>query len=288
MNYEKKIKKIDNACVVFGHFDFMHKGHQEVIKTMIQKAKSKNMKSVIISIVDTSRNNMITSEEEKMYHIRNMEVDEFITYECNGELDIKEFMETTIINTIGAKMIVSGIDENYNLIEEIANERNIEIIGCELVSHRGIVITTYDIMQAFRVCNFEKILKLCGHPYTMIGKVEHGKALGRTVGMPTANLGVAENKLRPPSGVYATSCHIENEIYKGLTNIGKRPSVDDENHITIETFLLDFDKDIYDKQIVIEVQLYIRGVEKFSNLEQVQRQVEKDLNKTRIFLEQIS
>ena len=77
----------------------------------------------------------------------------------------------------------------------------------------GEVVTTAQVKEAFDKSDFDKIYDLCGHPYIMIGEVEHGKALGRTVGMPTANLGVADSKLKPPSGVYATSVQIDDEVF---------------------------------------------------------------------------
>lgn len=288
MQHKIGIEAIENACVAFGHFDTVHKGHQATIEALVQEAKATGMKAVIVSVVDNSQESILSTEEEKIYHMEGMGIDEFITYECDSEPDIAEFTKTVIIDTLGAKTIVTGKDENYEIVAGVAEENKVKVIGCELALYHGIVITTYDVRQAFMVCNFEKITWLCGHAYTMIGVVEHGKALGRTVGMPTANLGVCDKKMRPASGVYATLSHIEGETFKGLTNIGKRPSVDDDNRITIETHLLDFAKDIYGKIIVVEVQLYIRGVVKFNGLAEVQKQVAKDLSKTRTFLDQIS
>lgn len=120
-----------------------------------------------------------------------------------------------------------------------------------------------------------------------IGEVEHGKALGRTVGMPTANLGVADSKLKPPSGVYATSVQIDDEVFKSMTNIGKRPSVDDFDYVTIEAFILDFARDIYGKKIILGVRQFVRGVQKFNNLEEVQQQVQKDIQKVREVLQSV-
>ena len=145
----------------------------------------------------------------------------------------------------------------------------------------GTVITTEAVRTAFDASDFDKILELCGHPYIMIGSVEHGKALGRTVGMPTANLGVADDKLKPPSGVYATSVKIDDGVFKAMTNIGKRPSVDNYDYVTIEAFILDFARDIYGKKIILGVRQFVRGVQKFDNLEQVQKQVQKDIEKVR-------
>ena len=119
----------------------------------------------------------------------------------------------------------------------------------------------------------------------MIGEVEHGKALGRTVGMPTANLSSETDKIKPLDGVYATVVHVDDEVYKSMTNIGKRPSVDDFDYVTIEAFILDFARDIYGKTLVLEVHQFVRGVQKFANLEEVQKQVQKDIQKVREVLE---
>jgi len=105
--------------------------------------------------------------------------------------------------------------------------------------------------------------------------------------MPTANLGFSEFKLLPAFGVYGTLSEIEGKNIKGLTNIGKRPSVDNYNYVTIETFLLDFSGDLYDKTISLEIHAYIRGVKKFNNLEEVKSQVNKDLESIRAYLNQI-
>ncbi|MGO5052929.1 riboflavin kinase [Lachnospiraceae bacterium LCP25S3_G4] len=287
MEHKFSIENTGDVCVAFGNFESMHKGHISVIRTLAEQAEKLNMKSVVVSVCNTQKKEILSTEEEKAYYIRNIGVDEFITYECEEDIQLQSFIPEVLIKQLGAKVIVTGKDEKFDNISAIAKEQDVQVIACDLVEENGIVITTDDIKLAFEVCNFEKITQLCGHPYTMIGTVEHGKALGRTVGMPTANLGVGPNKRRPPSGVYATLTRIEDETYKGLTNIGKRPSVDDDNRITIETFLLDFSKDIYGKKLIMEVQLFIRGVVKFDNLEEVQNQVQKDLDKTRRFLEHI-
>ena len=122
----------------------------------------------------------------------------------------------------------------------------------------------------------------------MLGKVVHGKALGRTVGMPTANLQVPDKKIKPLDGVYCTRIILDNELFLAMTNIGKRPSVDTFDYVTIEAFILDFSRDIYGKQLVLEVHKFIRGVIKFDNLEQVQAQVQKDITEVRNLLDKIS
>lgn len=114
------------------------------------------------------------------------------------------------------------------------------------------------------------------YPITLTGKVVHGKGLGRTVGMPTANLHITDGEL-PAAGVYAGRVEVEGKIYKAVTNIGKRPSVDQDQQVTVESFIMDFEGNLYGKQMKLELVKYLRPVQKFSGLEGVLEQVKKDI-----------
>ncbi len=118
------------------------------------------------------------------------------------------------------------------------------------------------------------------------GKVVHGKALGRTVGMPTANIAADEKKL-PASGVYATKLIYDGKKLDSVTNIGRRPSVDEEKHITVETYIFDFAREIYDAEVALEIHKFIRPVMKFENLAEVQEQVQKDMLEVKKYFAQM-
>ena len=111
---------------------------------------------------------------------------------------------------------------------------------------------------------------------TLKGEVVHGKALGRTVGMPTANLRVEGEEL-PQVGVYATRIKIGEKYYNSVTNVGRRPSVDDEKHITVESFIMDFHEEIYGESVELEFVAFLRPVQKFNGVEEVSNQVKKDI-----------
>lgn len=113
--------------------------------------------------------------------------------------------------------------------------------------------------------------------YVVKGEVVHGKALGRTVGKPTANLKAEKDAVIPPSGVYASIGIIDGKRYKAVTNVGTRPSVDNDNRVTIETFFLELNEDLYGKEITLEFLGFIRPTIKFNNLEQVSEQIQKDI-----------
>lgn len=115
-----------------------------------------------------------------------------------------------------------------------------------------------------------------GGRWILTGTVAHGKALGRTVGMPTANLAADPRTALPPAGVYAAIMTLPQGRFMGLTNIGTRPTVDREDRTTIETYLFDFDRDIYGERAQLELCFFIRGIQKFKRLEEVWTQVRRD------------
>ena len=121
-------------------------------------------------------------------------------------------------------------------------------------------------------------------PLILTGKVVHGKALGRTVGMPTANLCIESGEL-PEEGVYVTTIYIERKAYASVTNVGRRPTVDCCEDITVETFILDFGQDIYGKTVELEIGKFLRPIQKFNSLAEVQMQVKKDCEEAKKYLD---
>ena len=113
-------------------------------------------------------------------------------------------------------------------------------------------------------------------PLRIAGSVVHGRGKGHKAGMPTVNLGVTEETELPPLGVYATLVYIGDRVKMGVTNVGTRPSVDNEPDVTVETLILDFDEDIYGQEITVEFHRYLRPVKKMESLEAVRLQVERD------------
>jgi uncharacterized protein YdhG (YjbR/CyaY superfamily) len=117
----------------------------------------------------------------------------------------------------------------------------------------------------------------CVPSYTFVGEVVHGKMLGRTVGMPTANMGVHPDEIKIEAGVYASRITVGGLCYRGVTNIGTRPTVDSQPTVTVETHILNFDEDIYGEIVVLEILRFIRSIQKFASLEEVKQQVQQDI-----------
>lgn len=269
---------MENTCVAFGSFESVHKGHIKVAETVAAIAKEKGLTPVIVSV--PAEGKVFTTEEEKEYLLKDTGIEALITCEA---VDAEK-----VIETLGAKIIVVGeTSKDVDAVKAAAEKGDAEVVVVEAVKVGDEVVTLDAVKAAYEANDYIKMTELCGHPYVMIGEVVHGKALGRTQGMPTANLGVADNKIKPLDAVYCTRVLLGDEVFKAMTNIGKRPSVDDFDYVTIEAFILDFKRDIYGQKLVLEVQKHVRGVVKFNNLAEVKAQIDKDIQEVREFLDNI-
>lgn len=287
--------RAEKSVVAFGSFDGLHRGHARVIKALEEAGREGQ--TLLVSL-DTGGSpleedpKVLYTEEETASFLADRSVDTMLSLPLDGGLAgmaAADFIETIICGQLGASKIVVGENIRFGkgrqgdiaLLERMAAEKGFELIRCPVVQHLGRDVSTDWIKQELLEGDLKIANHLLGRPYQIFGEVVHGKALGRTVGMPTANLQAPARKLMPQFGVYGTLSDIDGDAVMGLTNIGQRPSVDDHSYVTIETFLLDFSKDIYGKRIVLELRAYIRGVVKFPNLEAVKAQVDRDIEAIR-------
>lgn len=288
MEYLDKLVTKKNTYLAFGSFDGVHKGHLAVLEQLVKKGKDDRRETVVISCYSKAdtQEGILTTEEEKAFLIEKTGVDCMISYYMEEtDFSLQDFYETVLFGTLDAKLIVtSASQKDLAALKEYAGRYGCEVCVIDSVKYQGRMISSGLVRNYLREGLFKHLDAVCGHAYVITGEVIHGKAIGRTVGMPTANQGVLEIKCKPPNGVYATRSTIEGKHYYGLTNIGTRPSVDDLPAVTIETFLMDFDQDIYGQKLILEVFLYIRGIRKFESLQDVQYQVQKDLVQVKDYL----
>lgn len=285
---------MSNTCVAFGRFDGVHTGHRAVIKKLLDISKQ-GLTPIILSFeYDATMLNekkILSTEAEKKYLLSKNGMEVIISYkidEQNKETTPERFIKEILVDKLGAKFIVTGSgDCNINVLRECSQKFGYTLAECDTVFDDGEPVTSERIVKELAEGTLQKANQLLGHPYLIMGQVMHGKALGRTVGMPTANLRFSEYKQLPAYGVYGTLSEIDGKNVNGLTNIGQRPSVDNFNYVTIETFLLNYSGDLYDKTIALETQIYVRGVIKFNNLDQVKAQVNMDIESIRSYLEGI-
>lgn len=149
----------------------------------------------------------------------------------------------------------------------------------------GIRVSSTYIRQQLETGDMATAVKFLGHPHILSGTVVHGRKLGRTLGIPTANLRIPEGLAVPRFGVYACSCIADGKRYPAVTNIGTRPTVEG-HHITVEPWILDYEGDLYGREIILEFHYFLRPEMKFPSLEALQAEIRKNAEETRRYLQQ--
>lgn len=269
--------------IAFGAFDGFHRGHQAVIRRL---CGYEGQTPVVVSFSDDV-NPVIYTECEKEYLLQDKKVEVMVSI-SQAKVDAmtaEEFICKILISKLQMKSVVVGENVCFGSDNKdaayllgLGKELGFDVEIVPVVNYEGTPVSTDAIKQAVKDGDFAKMTKLLDHVYIMRGTVVHGKAAGRKHGMPTANLGVDENKLFPPHGVYASLSKMDGTFFRGMTNIGFRPSDDDIPVATVETWLIDFSRDIYGKGITLEVHKYIRGVKKFlGGLDEVRKQIDQDV-----------
>jgi len=285
---------LQNTCITFGNFDGLHAGHKKIFEILKQQEQNEHT-SVMFRLVNHNNQRQakcLTVEDDIRATLQESCPQIIISHPFISEVDCiepEEFIAKILSERLGAKKIVVGENCRFGkggrgdvqLLKEYAEQFEYEVIVVDNVCNNNDIITSDAIRNDLMCGNLERANQYLDNRYTLRGVVVHGKALGRGAKMPTANLQPHPSKLIPAHGVYATMTKVGKEQYLGMTNIGLRPTVDDSPHVTIETFLLDFDRDIYGKRIETELSLYVRETRKFNNLDEVRAQIDIDLEHVR-------
>ncbi len=284
-----------DTVVTIGNFDGVHLGHQKLIDECLRIAKIQNLKTVVLSFYPHPRKvlntdfefNTVLTQGEKVDFLVNAGIDYFRKKPIDLEFlsySPEEFVEKILVKELSAKVVVVGKDHrlgakrgaDINALTEICKRHGIETIGIDLTLDDGEKISSTTIRDAIIKGNFEKVTKLLGRNYSITGVVVSGKRLGRTIGVPTANVFPENEKLLPPNGVYISKIKINGEIFKGVSNIGWNPTIKSAQ-IVVETNIFDFDKEIYDEVVTVEILHFVRGEVKFDGVDALKKQLHADI-----------
>lgn len=289
---------LKNSAVTLGKFDGLHLGHQYLMDQVIS-LKSKGLTAVMFTFLYHPYNlfskkefELIYTEEEKYHKLLQTNMDVLISYPFTKEtknLEPEDFIREILVDRLDAKIIVVGEDFRfgYNRKGDIQFLRAFEeiygykVISCVKKSWKDKIISSSVIRQELKKGNMESVNAMLGEPYSVMGKVMHGRKIGRTLGMPTTNLMPPSNKLLPPSGVYASKILVNGSYHTGVTNIGYKPTVGKEEQRGVETFIFDFDQDLYGKDIKVELYSYHRPEQKFHTMEELKQTMHADIEYAR-------
>lgn len=285
---------LKNNAITLGKFDGLHLGHRLLLDTVLEQ-KNKGFQAVMftffshpVSLFTGKEVELLYVEEEKRILVEDMGFDAMISYPFTKEtasMEPEVFIKEVLVDRLDAKVIVVGSDYcfghkrrgNVELLREMAGVYGYELIVFDKRKISGQVVSSSYIREELAKGNMERVSEFLGNPFTIIGEVLHGRRIGRTLGFPTTNLIPKRMKLLPPNGVYVSITKIDGVYYKGLTNIGKNPTVGETEEKMVETYLLDYDADLYGK--VIEVSLYNmeRPELKFDSIEELKKQMHQDI-----------
>ncbi|MCI5597386.1 MAG: bifunctional riboflavin kinase/FAD synthetase [Lachnospiraceae bacterium] len=286
--------QLENTAVALGKFEGLHKGHQLLLNEL-DKFQKQGLKSVMFTfdlppnaVIKHDYRKVIYTKEERRRILSGTPLDYLIEHpftEQFSRLRPEEFVEKVLIKKAGAKQIVVGEDfhfgyrraGNVKVLQELAPKFGYELTVIPKLQIDGEDVSSSRIRNCLQKGDMAKANELLGYPFTVWGEVVHGKRLGSTVlGMPTANQTPPANKYLPPNGVYVSRIMYQDQIYYGISNIGVKPTIDEHIEKGVETYIFDFDQDIYGEMITVQLLDFERPEKKFASFEELSSQMKRD------------
>lgn len=291
-----------DAFVTIGNFDGVHLGHQFLFKTLIQEARKENRKAIVITfdphpkkILHPGRRPfyLITTLEEKIRLIEKQGIDALMIIPFTlefSETTAEEFVNEILWDGLRIRKILIGHDYtfgkdkagNESLLSELGNKLGFEVGIINAFKVDNGVISSTCLRYAILEGDVKKATAILGRPYNLGGIVIEGSRRGGTLGFPTANIKPVK-VLIPANGVYAAVIHMEGSRYQGVLNIGLNPTFSDEK-LSIEVHILDFNDNIYGKNLDILFIDRIRDEKKFEGPEKLVEQIKRDTDQAKTIL----
>ncbi len=284
-------KKYDKPiCIALGFFDCVHKGHAALIKKVKERAAELSCEPVVFTFSDNpysffdKSEKLIFSFDERKKLLSDCGIKNIISipFENIRNLGKDEFIKL-LVDSFDIRALVCGHDYkfgknasgNSNYLSDFCLNNGIMCDIIQPVTHNGDRISSTAVKQYLSCGDIPSAVELMGHGYFICGTVCHGRGVGRIFKFPTANVKIESDKLIPACGVYATETRVGDKLIKSVTNVGSKPTFGVDG-ITVETMLLDFDKDIYGEKITINFIRKLRDVRKFGSPEELRMQIYED------------
>jgi riboflavin kinase/FMN adenylyltransferase len=298
MRVYHQISEFTSPCrpvATVGVFDGVHLGHMEIITWLTDSAREKKCESVVITFEPHPRLvlphhgevRLLQTMDEKLQRFEIAGVDIVLVIPFTPEfakISPPDFIKNVLVDILKVSHIITGYGHffvqnsqgDFDLLNEMGKEFDFTVDELPMVTVSSNTVSSSSVRRALLDGDVALAASMLGYPYSMTGEVVTGNKIGRNIGYPTANLKPnSHHKLIPGQGVYATLVNIEGAIYKGMTNIGYRPTID-ADHLTIEANIFDFNSDIYNKEITLSFVERIRNEKRFGSLGELQLQLASD------------
>jgi len=286
--------------VAIGTFDGVHAGHQKVITTAVEEARSRELRSAVLtfpghplSLLDPSHKpRLLTPLGTKIRLVSALGPDELLVLEFDRALagmSSQRFCRDVLRTAMGAKLVVVGANFTYgagaqgtaDTLRGCGEQLGFEVVVVPLVSGDGRTISSTLIRGLLAKGALEEVRAVLGRPPSAAGRVVHGLQRGRSLGVPTANLHVEADTIFPGRGVYAARALVDGHWYRAAVNVGENPTFhypDEETTVVhVEAFLLGFAGDLYDHRIKVDFLHRIRGELRFDQVSDLVAQMERDI-----------
>src|SRR5438132_7522023 len=286
--------------LAIGVFDGVHLGHQAVISTSAEHAQAANGTPVVLTfdphpekvLRPEAAPHLLTATSHKIALVRDLGMAHLLIITFDKQFaatEPEDFVQQLAQHSKPLREICVGHEwsfgknrrGNLELLKKLGAQSDFNVVGIPPVTVNGKIVSSTTIRQAVEVGDLKKAAEMLGREYTILGTVVRGDDLGKKIGFPTANLS-AHNEQFPPNGVYFAEARLEGVAYPGVVNLGYRPTVSSsKTERILEIHLLDFDRDIYGKDLELRFIRYLRPEKKFENVDALVHQIERDVQQAR-------
>ena len=284
------MNKSNATVVALGSFDGLHKGHSKVIACAL-KEKERGLIPVVLlfdchplSVLTGNAPNEILQNEIREEILKNVGIiPKYISFKEIYRFSPEEFFHNILIEKLNARVLCCGANYRFgkngagtvDVLKDLCDKNNVSLSVAPLEEYEGSPVSSTRIRTEISEGNIEKANAMLGFPFTFKALVKSGYRRGRLLGSPTINQYFDKNFIKPKAGVYASVTVVESTEYPSVSNIGFRPSFENEDFRS-ETCLLDFDGDLYGEIIQVKLIKYLRGESKFDSVEDLKEQIRKD------------
>lgn len=306
-NIETFNRKFPNQPMsgTIGNFDGLHLGHQAILKQVKDKALESSSASLVFFTephaseyfaakdLNSKPPPRICPWREKVKLLKNFGIDFAFFLQFNKSLKTMtpQIFLDEVLAQLNLKHLIIGDDfrfgaqraGDFELLKNWGKTNGTKVIANKTVSRNGLRVSSTRIREALLQSDFVLAKELLGRPYTFSGKVVYGQRLGRTIGVPTANLWIPKQRL-PIAGVYAVKCLLAGESFNGIANMGIRPTVDGSKPV-LEIHLFNFNESIYGQRLTVEFKNKLRDEKKFDNIDLLKEQILQDISQAKKILE---
>ena len=289
-----------HGCVLtIGNFDGVHRGHAQVIESLVEKAKHFGLPATLMTF-EPQPQELFKGEDaparlsllrDKIILLDELGIDRVVCVNFNrkfANLPPEEFIEALLVKQLGVKYLVVGDDfcfgnkraGNFEMLCKAGEKHGFAVVNTNSFVVGDTRVSSTAIREALAAGNFEQARRMLGHPYLLGGRVAHGQKLGRTLGFPTANIALKRNVV-PVRGVFAVRAFWQDsDVYEGVANVGFRPTVNGQQ-CQLEVHLFDFDGDIYGQYLEVELVAKIREERPFESLDALKAQIVNDADEAK-------